>query len=156
MSTVDLKGNSCTACGYRFEAATGFRHQRVPKDGDVSICIECANVDIFQIAADGTISLRKPTPDEQVTLDHDQAITDARAAIILRRDLAEHRIFEGINSTGEYQIVTDGPGAKCPTCGYPERHRIFQVGPDREPLLTADGCPSCETSRMPGQPERES
>ena len=48
-----------------------------------------------------------------------------------------------INSTGDFQLVTDGPDAKCPTCGYPERHRIYTL----EGTLTADGCPSCETAR---------
>lgn len=50
------------------------------------------------------------------------------------------------NSNGDVQIVTDGAGAKCPTCGYPERHRIMRATDDGLDLI-ADGCPSCETPR---------
>ena len=59
------------------------------------------------------------------------------------------------NSADRYQLVTDGPEATCPTCGYPERHRLYEDAeqqPDPPVLslkLVADGCPSCETSRMP-------
>lgn len=51
-----------------------------------------------------------------------------------------------LNSDCHWQIVTDGPDATCPTCGYPERHRIYDVRIDTEKLIT-DGCPSCEASR---------
>ncbi|WP_193596098.1 hypothetical protein [Microbacterium sp. YJN-G] len=54
-----------------------------------------------------------------------------------------------LNSSAHWQIVTDGPAATCPTCGYPERHRIYDVGVEDATLL-ADGCPACETSRMDG------
>lgn len=53
-----------------------------------------------------------------------------------------------LKTAGDWQIVTDGPDAVCPTCGYPERHRIYDVQVETADLL-ADGCPSCETSRMP-------
>lgn len=52
-----------------------------------------------------------------------------------------------LNSEGDWQIVTDGPDATCPTCGYPERHRVYEVNVETFALL-ADGCPSCETSRL--------
>lgn len=57
-----------------------------------------------------------------------------------------------VNSAGDWQVVEDD---KCPTCGYPERHRIYRL----EGMgLLADGCPSCETSRMTdrevGSPDR--
>lgn len=47
-----------------------------------------------------------------------------------------------VNSDGNAQVVTDDP---CPTCGYPERHQIYAA--DLLGLI-ADGCPSCETSRI--------
>lgn len=53
-----------------------------------------------------------------------------------------------VNSGGDLQVVTEGENARCPRCGYPERHRIY-APPYRAETLTADGCPSCETSRMP-------
>ena len=55
-----------------------------------------------------------------------------------------------VNSEGNGQVVTDDA---CPSCGYPERHRVYR-GDSTE--LIADGCPSCEMSRMPGSGERES
>lgn len=54
------------------------------------------------------------------------------------------------NSDDNLQVVTEGDEAKCPSCGYPERHRIF-ISPfmgSVDGVLVADGCPSCETSRM--------
>lgn len=47
-----------------------------------------------------------------------------------------------VNSQGNGQVITDDP---CPTCGYPERHHVY-AGDSLD--LIADGCPSCETSRV--------
>ncbi len=58
------------------------------------------------------------------------------------------------NSQDHYQIVADGPDATCPTCGYPERHRTYRDEAETLTLL-ADGCPSCETSRMPRSSDGE-
>ena len=49
------------------------------------------------------------------------------------------------NTAGYLQVVTDGPTATCPWCDYPERHRIYDP---RTSELVADGCPSCEESRL--------
>ena len=46
-----------------------------------------------------------------------------------------------VNSDGNGQVVTDD---ECPTCGYPERHFIFD---GQSADVIADGCPSCETPR---------
>ncbi|MCT2085052.1 hypothetical protein M3D75_02880 [Microbacterium enclense] len=57
------------------------------------------------------------------------------------------------NSSDRYQVVTDGPDATCPSCGYPERHRLYEdVGESLALKLVADGCPMCEKSRMPTAP----
>ena len=61
---------------------------------------------------------------------------------------AENIVTRFLNTSGDWQIVTDGPDAACPSCGYPERHRIYDVQVETADLL-ADGCPSCGTSRMP-------
>lgn len=58
--------------------------------------------------------------------------------------MSEFMVTIFLNSDDKLQIVTDGSEATCPQCGYPERHRIY----DGEQLI-ADGCPSCETSRIP-------
>lgn len=54
-----------------------------------------------------------------------------------------------VNSNGDGQVVTEDA---CPSCGYPDRHRIYR-GMSAE--LIADGCPSCEVSRIPADHERE-
>lgn len=64
----------------------------------------------------------------------------------------EQVVARFLNSQFSWQIVTDGPDAMCRECGYPERHRIYDVRTDDE-TLTADGCPSCETSRLPADVE---
>lgn len=56
----------------------------------------------------------------------------------------ENLVTAFVNSDGNYQIVTDGPGAKCPACGWPERHRVFSE-PDDPSSKMADGCPACES-----------
>lgn len=61
----------------------------------------------------------------------------------------EEVVARFLNSEAHWQVVTDGPDAKCPTCGYPERHRVYDVDVTT-PVLLADGCPSCEKSRIPG------
>lgn len=60
--------------------------------------------------------------------------------------LDEAVVTRFLNSDAHWQIVTDGADAMCPTCGYPERHRIYDVKVDAADLI-ADGCPSCETPR---------
>lgn len=59
----------------------------------------------------------------------------------------EQRVAAFWNTSGHWQLVTEGSDAKCPECGYPERHRIWDASED-QPRLIADGCPSCESSRM--------
>lgn len=84
MKSTDITGTSCTACGYKFEAASGYGHARTtPRDGDISICIECANVDVFQVTDEGTITLRKPTDQERAAFDASQQVTDARYAVLM-------------------------------------------------------------------------
>lgn len=69
--------------------------------------------------------------------------------------MTEQIVAQFVNSDGEMQLVTDGPDAECPACGYPERHRIYEASTGNEVVLIADGCPSCETSRMPANVEIE-
>ena len=58
----------------------------------------------------------------------------------------EQIVARFVNSEGNVQLVTDGPGARCPECGYPERHRVY--GNASAPV--ADGCPSCEAPHPMG------
>jgi hypothetical protein len=60
----------------------------------------------------------------------------------------EQTVARFLNSDENLQIVTEGPGARCPSCGYPERHRVYEMVANSDvPVLIADGCPACETER---------
>lgn len=51
---------TCPHCGHRLDLATGIDHTLMPRPGDVSICIECASILIF----DDAMMPREPTVDE--------------------------------------------------------------------------------------------
>lgn len=63
MTTVtDLRDNpsACSACGAHLSAATGADNDDRPNEGDVSVCITCGNITIF----DENLKLRPATPEE--------------------------------------------------------------------------------------------
>jgi hypothetical protein len=60
MSHKTNQRNRCLECGHSLELATGLNTEHKPNPGDVSICISCSAVAIF----DGDLSLRKPTDEE--------------------------------------------------------------------------------------------
>lgn len=78
-----------------------------------------------------------------------RAVTRGRAVIDTTYAVGsdETHVTTFTNSDGDVQLVTDGPGAECPACGYPERHRIIRatvgIGHDAF-VVVQDGCPSCE------------
>lgn len=53
-------GTQCRRCQHRLDSATNFRDPKGPAAGDVSVCIGCGCISIFN--ADGT--LRVPTAAE--------------------------------------------------------------------------------------------
>lgn len=50
----------CPFCESILDTAAAFSHNDKPKNDDISICIECAELSIYVIK-EGIISLRKPT-----------------------------------------------------------------------------------------------
>jgi len=42
--TSQLEKDTCPACGYTLDAATGVQGNEIPGPGDISICINCASV----------------------------------------------------------------------------------------------------------------
>lgn len=78
-SRIDL---SCTACGYVFTDTTPMGHTNTPEAGSVSICIECANIDIFTRDAFGALALRAATPEERVEILDNPAVTRIVAELI--------------------------------------------------------------------------
>ena len=55
---------TCPKCGYHFDIATPVGHNAPPKDGDVSVCINCAEVMTFEGG-----KLRPLTDTERAELD---------------------------------------------------------------------------------------
>jgi hypothetical protein len=67
----------CPYCGYHFDAVgTAEGGPGAPVEGDVTVCLNCAEVLTFE-AADG---LRKLTPEEQAALKDDPDWADTREA----------------------------------------------------------------------------
>lgn len=48
MTTTRYREQPCPACGHKLSAASGVDHDRRPRPGDVSVCIMCAAVLIFE------------------------------------------------------------------------------------------------------------
>jgi hypothetical protein len=65
----------CPHCGKSHDMTTGATSETNPVDGDVSICIKCGGVAVFE----GRI-LRLPTADEQAELDKDTYVQDVLRA----------------------------------------------------------------------------
>ena len=67
--TVEVD-NRCPWCERQHQAASGLGNAEVPDEGSVSLCWGCYKASFFM--ADG--SLRKPTDEEQASLDADPEI----------------------------------------------------------------------------------
>lgn len=55
-----LPSQICPFCGYRFDAATGLDPDTIPKAGDISLCLCCMEIGIY----DEQLFVRKATSDE--------------------------------------------------------------------------------------------
>ena len=80
IQTTHLPMSACPSCGKVLDAASSLQGRK-PKAGDVSICLECANVGIF----DADLTLRRPTKAEKRHIHGDVRIMRMRAAILGRR-----------------------------------------------------------------------
>lgn len=79
IATTRIPDQHCSRCGFKFTATTYFFGDRHPRPGDVSICIECRLVQIFNT----DLTLRDPTPDEKVVLNESQQVLDLQLAAAL-------------------------------------------------------------------------
>ena len=68
--THKIKDSTCPECGHVADGATGAGNNTTAKPGDVSLCIECACVAIF----DEDLQRRKPTTDEIFMLNKDRKL----------------------------------------------------------------------------------
>lgn len=80
----------CPVCGYQATVASegaygvtvGNEIQRAPLAGDVSICLECAAVNIY---TDSAGNLRRPTAEELITIANDERIRSAVNKVVQAR-----------------------------------------------------------------------
>lgn len=80
--TTELK-QTCPACGYPMDCATGIGHQRSPSPGDVTVCISCGDISLFN----DDLSLRTPSPGEMMALQRSTAwrkVSATRRAVLTR------------------------------------------------------------------------
>jgi len=86
-----IKKNICTICGHDLDGATQINGNNMPKPGDVSICVGCANIAIF----DDDLKLRQPNLDEERELLKDQVIAEAQANVLLYLKVRKLKLKHG-------------------------------------------------------------
>jgi len=86
-----VKKNICSVCGHDLDGATQINGDNKPKPGDVSICVGCANIAIF----DDDLNLRQPDLDEEQELLKDQTIAEAQTKILLYLKVRELKLKYG-------------------------------------------------------------
>lgn len=82
----------CPTCGRANDAMTGISGERVPADGDVSLCAYCATIGVFDDVTTARPRVRLPTAEEAAVLDADEQLQHVRAAAAaLVRERASRR-----------------------------------------------------------------
>lgn len=74
----DMLISICPHCSTVHPLHTGINTREAPMPGDISVCIECAGVSLWNALG----GLRKPTEEERIELEKDVTLTRLRAAII--------------------------------------------------------------------------
>lgn len=65
---------ACHACGYEMDAVTGVGHDDSPEAGNVSGCLMCGAISIFEDKEGGGLQRRLPTSGESESLAQDEDI----------------------------------------------------------------------------------
>ncbi len=66
MPTEFEEKTPCPSCGYGFDMSSAVDGSNDPPvEGDVTVCISCADVAVFTATADRGLTLRAPTPEEK-------------------------------------------------------------------------------------------
>ncbi len=73
----------CHACGGSHDRASGFEHSRQPRPGDVTVCMACAAINVF----DEHLCLRAPTPEELIEFRTSPALRRLQRAVSITIDL---------------------------------------------------------------------
>jgi len=72
----------CPVCDHHLDCHTGAGHNKLPRDGDVSVCINCVSVLVYIIDENG-INLRFPTEEENAQFFDNPDIMKAREIVKL-------------------------------------------------------------------------
>lgn len=68
---------NCPNCGKKVDAAMSVNGKRKPRWGDVSICIECHHISVY----DNGLQLRNPTDDEMLSIAGNPDVIKAMKAL---------------------------------------------------------------------------
>lgn len=77
MNPIEIS-TSCPYCTKSLDLTEDLIGMNIPKPGDVSICIGCADILLF----DESMQMRKPTEEEKKELDKNQAIQKIRVYVL--------------------------------------------------------------------------
>lgn len=70
--------SKCLACDYLIDSATSvITSDELPEEGDISICLRCGALAIFN----SDLSIRQPTEEERNSLQDDPEVVQAQSAI---------------------------------------------------------------------------
>jgi hypothetical protein len=76
MKSFYIPEQQCAHCGYKMDKTTCAYGDYKPKPGDASICAACGALQMIE----PDLTLREPTPEERMMLEHDQRIINAQIA----------------------------------------------------------------------------
>ena len=85
MSIVEnLPESSCPRCGYPFDAATNLCGPRGPQEGDLSVCIACGTILVYE----ADLSSHVATEEDLAHYPPERLATALRAQELIRREIA--------------------------------------------------------------------
>lgn len=88
-----LRATVCPYCGKCNTSATQTMSGQVPKDGDVSICVQCAHCGIFDSPTTGGV--RRTTAKEAAEIATNDRISRLRLALLAVKQKAKARQING-------------------------------------------------------------
>lgn len=74
MKDTEIPNQRCWKCGYRMDRTTEVLGDAKPREGDVSMCLDCGALGIFT----KNLMIRKPTEEEQARWEVDPLIVRAQ------------------------------------------------------------------------------
>jgi len=88
MNNVKIPKSTCPKCGYLLDTSTSvFDDCTVPKAGDVSLCLACGEISVFN----KDLTLRVPTKTESEHILHNPQVLEAQ---LVRAEIVGDKIKE--------------------------------------------------------------